>query len=111
MRPHVRPFTPRGDEEAMLIQVTMRQVRGMPILGSPIDGIRIMALLPGHWHKDLTQAGGDIVIRMRVDEPLTSAQVRAEVTQTLANPEVDRWELVACRVLSHSSTAAREEDQ
>lgn len=95
----------------MLIQVTMRQVRGAPVPGSPIDGIRIMALLPGHWHKDLSRAGGDIVIRMRVTEPLTGEQVRAEVARTLANPEVDRWELVACHVLSATSTSAREESQ
>ncbi|MFI7639282.1 hypothetical protein [Nonomuraea sp. NPDC049400] len=81
----------------MLIQLTMRQVRGLALPGSPVDGIRIMALLPSGWHKDLAQASGDIVIRVRPDEPMSSAQVGARVREILANPEVDRWELVGCQ--------------
>ncbi|MEU4579622.1 hypothetical protein ACBI99_07635 [Nonomuraea sp. ATR24] len=83
----------------MLIQLTMRKVDGLPVPGSPVDGIRIMALLPSRWHKDLTQATGDIVIRVRPDEPTTSAQVRDVVAEVLTNPEIDHWELVTCRTL------------
>ncbi|MBG0829076.1 hypothetical protein HS041_14990 [Planomonospora sp. ID67723] len=83
----------------MLIQLTMRRTSGVPIPNSPIDGIRIMALLPSRWHKDLTQATGDIVIRVRTDDDTTSADVRAEVSEILTNPEVDHWELVVCRTL------------
>ncbi|MEV4101415.1 hypothetical protein AB0J42_14255 [Nonomuraea sp. NPDC049649] len=85
----------------MLIQLTMRQVDGLPIPGSPVDGIRIMALLPRTWEKDLTQASGDIVIRVCPDEPTTCARVREQVTEILTNPEVDRWELVSCHTLPH----------
>ncbi|MEV6983475.1 hypothetical protein AB0M95_19775 [Sphaerisporangium sp. NPDC051017] len=93
----------------MLIQLTMRKAHGLPMPGSPVDGIRIMALLPSRWHKDLTQATGDIVIRVRTDEPTTTAQVRAVVTEILTNPEVDNWELVTCRTLlarNHEEEAA-----
>lgn len=83
----------------MLIQLTMRKADGPPVPGSPVDGIRIMALLPSRWHKDLTQATGDIVIRVRTDGPTTSAQVRDVVTEILTNPEIDDWELVTCRTL------------
>ncbi|WP_049563141.1 hypothetical protein [Nonomuraea sp. SBT364] len=83
----------------MLIQLTMRKVDGLPVPGSPVDGIRIMALLPSRWHKDLTQATGDIVIRVRPDGATTSAQVRDVVTEVLTNPEIDHWELVTCRTL------------
>jgi hypothetical protein len=83
----------------MLIQLTMRKVDGLPVPGSPVDGIRIMALLPSRWHKDLSHATGDIVIRVRPDEPTTDAEVRAVVTEILTNPEVDHWELVTCRTL------------
>ncbi|GII02135.1 hypothetical protein [Planobispora takensis] len=83
----------------MLIQLTMRRTGAVPVPGSPIDGIRIMALLPSRWHKDLTQATGDIVIRVRTDAGTTSADVRAEVAEILTNPEVGHWELVTCRPL------------
>ncbi|MEV0829634.1 hypothetical protein [Nonomuraea rubra] len=83
----------------MVIQLTMRQAHGLPLPASPVDGIRIMALLPAGWHKDLEQATGAIVIRVRPDEPLTSAQVGDRVREILASPEVDRWELVGCHRL------------
>ncbi|GIH94895.1 hypothetical protein ACFFMN_24710 [Planobispora siamensis] len=94
----------------MLIQLTMRRTGGVPVPSSPIDGIRIMALLPSRWHKDLTQATGDIVIRVRTDGDTTSADVRAEVTEILANPEVGHWELVTCRPL-HARHDERHDEQ
>ncbi|MCG5216075.1 hypothetical protein [Streptosporangium sp. KLBMP 9127] len=95
----------------MLIQLTMRRIDGLPIPNSPVDGIRILALLPSRWHKDVSQATGDIVIRVRTDEDTTSAQVRAEVTEILTAPEVDHWELVTCQPLPMSRTLAKEENR
>lgn len=63
---------------------------------SPIDGIRILALLPGEWIKDLKQTAGDIVIRVYAGDDTTSAQVRAEAARALTDPSVSHWELVAC---------------
>ncbi|HEX4817135.1 MAG TPA: hypothetical protein VFV66_30710 [Nonomuraea sp.] len=97
----------------MLIQLTMRRVGGLPIPGSPIDGIRILALLPRNWAKDLSQATGDIVIRVRPDEPTTSAQVRDRVAEILTNPEVSHWELVTCHTLPNRQpnwTSSKEEN-
>ncbi|MCT9933208.1 hypothetical protein N5079_23645 [Planotetraspora sp. A-T 1434] len=87
------------DRGVMLVQLTMRQTGGRRIPHSPVDGIRIMALLPGRWHKDLTQATGDIVIRVRADDKTTSAEIRAQVVEILTNPEVSHWELVTCHTL------------
>ncbi|MFF0310068.1 hypothetical protein ACFYSC_21775 [Streptosporangium sp. NPDC004379] len=84
----------------MLVQLTMRHIDGRPIPNSPVDGIRILALLPEKWHKDLRQATGDIVIRIRAEEEATSAQIRAEVTRILTRPEVSHLELVTCCALS-----------
>ncbi|SDQ30446.1 hypothetical protein [Thermostaphylospora chromogena] len=85
---------------AVLIRLTARRDGGPPMPGSPIDGIRVMALLPAGWAKDLHLVAGDIVIRVRPDEPATSAQVRARVAEILACPEVGHLELVSCHALS-----------
>jgi hypothetical protein len=84
----------------MLFELRLRRHQADEPVHSPIDGIRILALLPGRWRKDLRQATGDIVIRVHVDDDITPAQVRAEVGAVLANPEVSHWELVACHTLS-----------
>lgn len=79
----------------MLVELTMR--RKPPRLdNSPLDGIRILALLPKEWIKDLKQAAGDIVIRVYAGDGTTSAQVRAAADQALADPSVSHWELVSC---------------
>ncbi|MEO3813659.1 hypothetical protein ABGB17_32080 [Sphaerisporangium sp. B11E5] len=84
----------------MLFELTLRRTEVGATVQSPIDGIRILALLPPRWRKDLKQATGDIVIRVHTDEDLTSAEVRAEVAAVLANPEVSHWRLVTCHTLS-----------
>ncbi|MGV9779609.1 hypothetical protein, partial [Streptosporangium sp. NPDC003464] len=67
---------------------------------SPVDGIRILALLPEKWRKDLRQATGDVVIRVHTDERVTSAQIRAEVIEALTDPAISHWELAACQTLA-----------
>jgi hypothetical protein len=98
----------------MLVQLTIRRSHGLPMPASPVDGIRILALLPRDWHKDLSQAAGDIVIRVATDDGTTSAQVRAEVVTALANPEVGDWELTTCHTLPTRQTrwtSAKEENR
>ncbi|WP_198166951.1 hypothetical protein [Microbispora sp. ATCC PTA-5024] len=84
----------------MLVQLTMRRTAGHAPPNSPIDGIRIMALLPRRWRADLTQATGDIIIRVQTDEDVTGAEIGAEMAEILTNPEVSHWRLAACRTLS-----------
>ena len=83
----------------MLYQLTMRRSALGPATGSPVDGIRVLALLPRQWQKDLSQASGEIVIRIRPGEKTTSEEIHAEVTRALASSEVSHLELVACRPL------------
>lgn len=80
----------------MVVQLTVRRVSGEEGTGSPVDGIRIMALLPPRWRKELGPIGGDIIIRVHPDEEITPAQIRAEVIKALENPEVRNWKLTAC---------------
>ncbi|WP_311922062.1 hypothetical protein [Microbispora sp. H10836] len=96
-REAARPAAGEG-AEAMLVQLTMRRTDGQAAPGSPVDGIRVLALLPGSWHKHLEQVAGDIVIRIRA-EGTTAGGVRAEVARILTSPEVSHLELVACRPL------------
>jgi hypothetical protein len=85
----------------MLFELTLRQTATRQSTGnSPVDGIRILALLPGRWRKDLRQATGDIVIRVYTDDTVTNAQISAEVRAILTNPEVSHWELVTCHTLT-----------
>ncbi|RCG24020.1 hypothetical protein DQ384_33760 [Sphaerisporangium album] len=81
----------------MLVEVTMHSAGLGPAANSPIDGIRILALLPEQWRKDLRQANGEIVIRVETDDDITSAQVHAMVTEALSDPAVSHWRLRACR--------------
>ncbi|MEU9886216.1 hypothetical protein [Sphaerisporangium sp. NPDC051011] len=84
----------------MLVVLTMRRAAGRPSEVSAVDGIRILALLPRQWRKDLTQAAGYIAIRIQTDEDVTAAQIRAQVTAILANPELGPWELLSCETLT-----------
>ncbi|WP_239137004.1 hypothetical protein [Sphaerisporangium rufum] len=65
-----------------------------------MDGIRILAMLPRQWRKDLKNVTGDIAIRVNAGAGVTSAQIRDQVTAILAGPEVSDWELVTCRTLA-----------
>ncbi|WP_214410616.1 hypothetical protein [Sphaerisporangium fuscum] len=83
----------------MLVELTIRRTAGEPSPNSPVDGIRILALLPTQWRKDLKNVTGDIAIRIQTDENITKDQIRAEVNAVLTNPEVSDWELVNCHTL------------
>ncbi|MEV7966109.1 hypothetical protein AB0O34_09005 [Sphaerisporangium sp. NPDC088356] len=93
----------------MLVELTIRRTAGEPLPNSPVDGIRILALLPKEWRKDLKNVTGDIAIRVHTDEEITSAQIRAEVTAILTNPEVSDWELVNCHALTNRHNQAKED--
>lgn len=85
----------------MLVELRMRR-RPPRISGdSPIDGIRILALLPEKWHKDLRQATGDVIIRVHADDYASSEDIRAEVTARLTDPAVSNWEVVTCDILTN----------
>ncbi|MEN3539909.1 hypothetical protein AAH991_32700 [Microbispora sp. ZYX-F-249] len=81
----------------MLYQLTMRRSAPWSAPTSPVDGIRVLALLPRQWQKDLSQVAGEIVIRIRAGEETTSEEVHAEVERALASSELSHLELVACR--------------
>ncbi|MEU9889408.1 hypothetical protein AB0M95_03360 [Sphaerisporangium sp. NPDC051017] len=80
----------------MLVELTMHSAGLGPPPNAPIDGIRILALLPGEWRKDLRQANGEIVIRVETGDDITRAQIHAMVTEALSDPSVSHWRLHAC---------------
>ncbi|WP_433236582.1 hypothetical protein ACQPYK_27330 [Streptosporangium sp. CA-135522] len=80
----------------MLVELRIRRITSEPSHNSPIDGVRILSLLPGQWRKELTAANGDIVIRVHTDDDTTTAQIRVKVTAALSAPEVSHWELATC---------------
>ncbi|GGL07253.1 hypothetical protein Sme01_11860 [Sphaerisporangium melleum] len=88
----------------MLVELTMhRAAPTRPTANSPIDGIRILALLPDEWRKDLRQANGGIVIRVDTEDDTTSDQIRATVAEVLKDPAISHWELSACQTLTKGS--------
>jgi hypothetical protein len=90
----------------MLVELTMHRTNtSPPWANSPIDGIRILALLPEKWHKDLRQASGDIIIRVDTADDTTSAEIQAMVTAVLADPAISHWRLRACHTLDTGSSA------
>ncbi|MCW2877909.1 MAG: hypothetical protein JWQ95_2009 [Sphaerisporangium sp.] len=93
----------------MLVELTIRRTAGEPSPNSPVDGIRILALLPKQWRKDLRHVTGEIAIRVQTDEKITDAQIRAEVTSILTNPEVSDWELVTCHPLTNGRPETKDE--
>ncbi|MEV7969704.1 hypothetical protein AB0O34_27555 [Sphaerisporangium sp. NPDC088356] len=85
----------------MLVELTMhRTTTSQASANSPIDGIRILALLPEKWHKDLRQGNGDIIIRVDTADDTTSAQIQATVNAALTDPAISHWQLRACETLS-----------
>jgi hypothetical protein len=91
----------------MLVVLTMRRVERQPSDDSPVDGVRMLALLPRQWHKEFKQAAGYIAIRIRADEETSTAQIRAQVVAILTNPEVSRWRLVSFETLTSSHQGPR----
>ncbi|MFF5210461.1 hypothetical protein [Streptosporangium sp. NPDC000396] len=85
----------------MLVELTMRRTTLEPPSNSPIDGVRILSLLPEQWRKELRLANGDIVIRVHIDDDTTATQIRTEVTAALTAPEVSHWELATCDTLAN----------
>jgi hypothetical protein len=85
----------------MLVVLTMRRIIEQPSSDSPVDGRRMLALLPRHWRKDFREGGGHIAIRIHTDENTTTAQIRAQVMATLTNPEISRWRLVTCETVTY----------
>ncbi|MDP9866431.1 MULTISPECIES: hypothetical protein [Streptosporangium] len=94
----------------MLVELTMRRSGGDPSNNSPVDGIRILALLPEKWRKDLRQATGEIVIRIHTDEETTSEQICAKVIEILADPAVNHWKLATCHILTTGNRESKEAD-
>ncbi|MEV7967220.1 hypothetical protein AB0O34_14735 [Sphaerisporangium sp. NPDC088356] len=81
----------------MLVELTMHTTPAHPSGKSPIDGIRILALLPDQWSKDLTQANGEITIRVETgDDTTTTAQIQRTVTEALTDPAISHWRLHTC---------------
>ncbi|WP_207621003.1 hypothetical protein [Streptosporangium minutum] len=92
----------------MLVELTMRRTGGEPSGNSPIDGIRILALLPEKWRKDLKQATGEIVIRVQTDEDITSEQICVRVVAILTDPTVSHWKLATCHALTTENRESKE---
>ncbi|MCW2880414.1 MAG: hypothetical protein JWQ95_4514 [Sphaerisporangium sp.] len=89
----------------MLVELTMHTTPPHPSGNSPIDGIRILALLPEQWRKDLRQANGEIVIRVDTDDATTSAEIQETVIAALADTAINHWRLQTCNpVTTHSTT-------
>jgi hypothetical protein len=82
----------------MLVELTIRRVPPGRQAGSPIDGIRVLAVLPGQWRKKLQRADTDIVIRVLAAGP-TSAEICAEACSAITGSEAGPWELVSCQEL------------
>ncbi|MEU8270548.1 hypothetical protein AB0B89_25745 [Sphaerisporangium sp. NPDC049002] len=91
----------------MLVVLTLRRIIGKPSGEPPLDGERMLALLPRQWRKDFREGSGYIAIRIHTDEDITTAQIRAQVVAVLTNPEVTRWRLVSCETLTHHQNPKR----
>lgn len=92
----------------MLFELTMRRRPPSVPANSPVDGIRILALLPDEWRKDLKQATGDVVIRVHVNDGTTNEEVRSKVAEILADPAVSHWEMVSSDILTISEFEAKD---
>jgi hypothetical protein len=92
----------------MLVELTLRRKPPRLTNNSPIDGIRILALLPREWLMDLRQATGDVVIRVYTEGSASSAEIRSEVARALTDPSVCHWHLVACDTCAIGSFEAKE---
>lgn len=80
----------------MVIELIVRRTDGTKIPHSPIDGIRVLAAMPGHWRTHLRQAIGDIVVHVQTDQ---AENIGNEVKELFEDPENHEWVLVACRTL------------
>lgn len=92
----------------MLIELTMRRMPPKLTNGSPIDGIRILALLPSEWLMDLRQATGDVIIRIHADDSDSTAEIRSRAALALTDPSVSQWQIVSCEPCTDGSFEAKE---
>ncbi|MFC4586001.1 hypothetical protein [Sphaerisporangium corydalis] len=90
----------------MLVVLTLRRDPRHPSDDSPVDGKRLLAQLPRQWDKELRQGVGFIAIRIHTEESVT-AQIRAQVVDTIANPELSPWRLVSCETLTQRQPRTR----
>ncbi|GII88609.1 hypothetical protein Ssi03_65990 [Sphaerisporangium siamense] len=67
---------------------------------SQMDAIRILGLLPREWTRHLSQADGDMVLRVDTADETTPAQILAAAAAALADPAVAHWRLSACEPLA-----------
>ncbi|MFD8527781.1 hypothetical protein ACFV0L_10260 [Streptosporangium canum] len=84
----------------MLVELTIKHITPKAPKNSPVDGVRILSLLPAQWRKELVSANGEIVVRVHTDDGATAAQVRVKVTAALTAPEVSHWRLATCDILA-----------
>ncbi|WP_424529104.1 hypothetical protein ACOZ38_05785 [Sphaerisporangium viridialbum] len=94
----------------MLVELTMHTTPAHPSGKSPIDGIRILALLPDQWSKDLTQANGEITIRVETGDDTTPDEIQETVTEALTDPAISHWHLHTCHPLPTPDPSSPGED-
>ncbi|MDX6741603.1 hypothetical protein [Actinocorallia sp. A-T 12471] len=80
----------------MFMEVTLRRVPPDPN-NSPVDGIRILAMLPRHWRTGLRRESGDVIIEVRLDASATARAIRREISRAIADPSVGDWEPAGSR--------------
>jgi hypothetical protein len=81
----------------LLVELTINPTGPRQASNSPVDGIRILALLPQTWHKELARTSGEIVIRVDTADDTTPDQVHDTVAAALTDPALRHWRLDACR--------------
>jgi hypothetical protein len=81
----------------MLVAAILHRAAPGALAASPVDGIRVLALLPPHWRTGLTTANGTITLRLDTTDDTTPAEVRAALTSALADPALNHWRLGSCR--------------
>ncbi|MEU8265928.1 hypothetical protein AB0B89_02080 [Sphaerisporangium sp. NPDC049002] len=59
--------------------------------------------MPDQWRKDLTQANGEITIRVETGDDATPAQIKETVNEALADPAISHWRLHTCHPLPTDS--------
>jgi hypothetical protein len=92
----------------MLVELTMRRKSPCLSNNSPIDGIRILALLPKEWSKDLTQVDGDVIVRVHAEGIASGREIYSEAVRVLDDPAISHWSLVACVTCAGTSFGAKE---
>ncbi|MDH2426153.1 hypothetical protein [Sphaerisporangium sp. TRM90804] len=74
--------------------------RSGPSTPTPVDGIRILAQLPGSWQTSFSHGDSTLTLRIDTSDDTTAAQIAATVTQVLTDPAISHWHVYACRPLN-----------